>query len=123
MIESVLASLFKKPATTRYPFEKYTMPARFRGKPVFHSEKCTGCKLCIRDCPSQAITITKVGEKQYEASIDLGKCVYCGQCADTCPRCVIEITTEFELARLERGQLKIVFHGEPEAKACPDEED
>lgn len=123
MIESVLASLFRRPATIRYPFEKFTMPKGFRGMPKFRSQLCTGCRLCIRDCPSQAITITKVGEKRFEASIDLGKCVYCAQCAETCPRKVIEITTEFELASLERGVLKVTFHGEPSApQACPDPE-
>ncbi len=121
MLESVLGSLFRKPATIRYPFEKFVMPKDFRGQPKFHSEKCTGCRLCIRDCPAQAITITKVGEKRFEASIDLGKCVYCAQCAETCPRKVIEISTDFELAQLERGKLKVVFHAEAGSTACPEE--
>ena len=120
MIFSVLGSLFKKPATMRYPFEKFKMPDHFRGQPKFKSELCTGCRLCIRDCPSQAITITKIGEKKFEASIDLGKCVYCAQCAETCPRKVIDITTDFELAQLDRGQLKVVFHADT-TKACTEE--
>jgi formate hydrogenlyase subunit 6/NADH:ubiquinone oxidoreductase subunit I len=110
MILPVLGSLFKKPATIRYPFERFRMPEAFRGQPVFDSSKCSGCRLCIRDCPAQAITITKIGDKRFEASLDLGKCVYCAQCAETCPRKVIEITPEFELAQLERGKLKVVFH-------------
>ena len=109
MILSVLASLFKKPATMRYPFEKFVMPKDFRGQPKFLSEKCSGCRLCIRDCPAQAITITKVGEKRFEASLDLGRCVYCAQCAETCPRKCIEISTDFELAQIQRGSLKIIF--------------
>ena len=43
------------------------------GAPRFDSDKCTGCRLCIRDCPSQAITITKVGDKKFEATLDLGR--------------------------------------------------
>jgi formate hydrogenlyase subunit 6/NADH:ubiquinone oxidoreductase subunit I len=121
MIESVLGSLFRKPATMRYPFEKFRMPKDFRGQPKFKSELCTGCRLCIRDCPSQAITITKVGDKKFEASIDLGKCVYCAQCAETCPRKVIDITTEFELTQLERGKLKVTFHADTGTAACPEE--
>lgn len=31
MLESVLGSLFRKPATIRYPFEKFVMPKDFRG--------------------------------------------------------------------------------------------
>jgi formate hydrogenlyase subunit 6/NADH:ubiquinone oxidoreductase subunit I len=121
MILSVLGSLFKKPATIRYPYEKFRMPDHFRGQPIFASEKCTGCRLCIRDCPSQAITITKVGDKKFEASIDLGKCVYCAQCEETCPRKVIDITTEFELTQLERGKLKVTFHADTGSPACPQE--
>ena len=86
---------FQKPATIKYPYAKFTMPDHFRGQPKFDSSKCTGCRLCIRDCPSQAITITKVGDRKFEASIDLGKCVYCAQCAETCPRKVIEILHGF----------------------------
>ena len=121
MLESVLGSLFRKPATMRYPFEKFHMPADFRGQPKFHSEKCTGCRLCIRDCPSQAITITKIGEKKFEASIDLGKCVYCAQCAETYPRKVIDISTDFELTQLDRGKLKVVFHAAAATASCPEE--
>ena len=120
MILSVLGSLFKKPATIAYPYQKFSMPAHFRGQPKFASEKCTGCRLCIRDCPSQAITITKVGDRKFEASIDLGKCVYCAQCEETCPRKVITISTDFELAQTDRGMLKVVFHAQPESGACPD---
>jgi formate hydrogenlyase subunit 6/NADH:ubiquinone oxidoreductase subunit I len=114
MIEFVLQSLFKKPATVNYPFEKMEMPAKFRGKLMVHPEKCIGCLICMKDCPAKAITIKKIGEKQFEAEIDLGKCVYCGQCVDSCPKKAIEITPEFELAQIDRNKLKIVFHEEPQ---------
>jgi formate hydrogenlyase subunit 6/NADH:ubiquinone oxidoreductase subunit I len=77
--------------------------------------------MCIRDCPSQAITITKGGDRKFEASIDLGRCVYCAQCAETCPRKVITISTDFELAQVERGTLKVVFHAGTGSKACTEE--
>ncbi len=109
MLNPVLGSLFVKPATIKYPFEKFVMPKDFRGQPKFISEKCSGCRLCIRDCPAQAITITKVGDRKFEAALDLGRCVYCAQCAETCPRKAIDISTDFELARIDRSTLKIVF--------------
>lgn len=120
MFHSVLGSLFVKPATIGYPFEKFEMPKDFRGQPKFFSEKCTGCKLCIRDCPAQAITITKVGDKRFEATLDVGRCVYCGQCEETCPRQAVELSTEFELARLDPNTMKVVFHNHaPIAPAAP----
>ena len=113
MTLAVLASLFKKPATIAYPFSRFEMPEHFRGQPKFDSSKCIGCRLCIRDCPSQAITITKIGERRFEASLDCGKCIYCGQCAETCPRKAIEISGDFELAQTEKQALRVVFHAQP----------
>jgi len=109
MFHSVLGSLFVKPATIGYPFEKFVMPKDFRGQPKWTSEKCVGCKLCVRDCPAKAITINKVGEKRFEATLDVSLCVFCGQCAETCPRKAVVMTTEFELARFDRSKMKVVF--------------
>jgi formate hydrogenlyase subunit 6/NADH:ubiquinone oxidoreductase subunit I len=122
MISTVLRSLFRKPATTRYPKVPFIMPDRFRGAPVVDSKGCIGCKICVRDCPSGAITIHTVGEKRFEVEIDLGRCVYCGQCADSCPKKVIEISPSFELAQIDRNKLKVVFHADPGIAACPDPE-
>lgn len=84
MIKQVLQSVIKKPSTNMYPFEKLEMPKKMRGKLKFYPERCIGCKACMRDCPSGAITINQIGEKQFEAVIDLGKCIYCAQCVDSC---------------------------------------
>ena len=108
----IMKSLFKKPATINYPAQRSKMPEGFRGKLKFHPEKCIGCKLCMRDCPSGAIEIRKLNEKQFEAEIDLGKCIYCAQCVDTCPKKALEATDDFELASLKRDKLKIIFNAE-----------
>ncbi|MDD5019163.1 MAG: 4Fe-4S dicluster domain-containing protein [Candidatus Omnitrophica bacterium] len=109
MAACVLRHVFKKPATTRYPFVKSSSPKAFRGKIVFYPEKCVGCKMCMRDCPSGAIEIAQTGEKQFEATFDLSKCIYCAQCVDSCLKKALEFSGEFELARLDRRQCIVTF--------------
>lgn len=43
------------------------------------AEKCTGCSLCLKVCPFDAIRIT-----DKKALIDLDKCNLCGACVHSC---------------------------------------
>ena len=114
MLGQVISSAFKKPATTRYPFIKFEMPKTFRGKIKFYPEKCIGCKLCMRDCPSNAIDITDLGDKNYQAEFRLDKCIYCSQCVLSCNKGALEVTGDFELAQLDNKKLKIQFNAKPQ---------
>lgn len=109
MLKEILSSIFKKPATSNYPFTKSVRPVSFRGKLEFASEKCIGCKICMRDCPSNAIVITKIADKQFEAEIRLDKCVYCAQCVESCPKKALAATADFELASLNKEKLRITL--------------
>ena len=93
------------------------MPDKFRGKIMFHPERCIGCQMCVRDCPSGAIEIKKVGDKKFECHIDLGKCIYCAQCVDSCMKKALEATKEFELAVLDREKLKVIYRGPNDAES------
>ncbi|MDI6858660.1 MAG: NADH-quinone oxidoreductase subunit NuoF [Dehalococcoidia bacterium] len=47
---------------------------------VIDAEKCTGCGLCLKGCPTEAIT----GELKVPHVIDQEKCIKCGSCRDVC---------------------------------------
>jgi len=44
------------------------------------SEKCPGCGLCVRYCPTGAIS----GERKHPYIIDPDKCIHCGLCMSVC---------------------------------------
>jgi formate hydrogenlyase subunit 6/NADH:ubiquinone oxidoreductase subunit I len=113
MLKTVLGSIFKKAATSQYPFVKTEMPVNFRGRIKFYPEKCIGCKLCMRDCPSNAIFIRKIADKVFEADIYSNRCIFCAQCVETCPKQALEATREYELAQLDQAKLKVVHRAAP----------
>jgi len=74
------------------------------------AEKCIGCKLCVNECPTKAITMVK-----NKAIIDPAKCVNCGLCAKKCPTKAIIPPTKVEKKNAEvapeakKEQKKTVF--------------
>jgi NADH-quinone oxidoreductase subunit F len=44
-------------------------------------DKCQGCGICLRNCPSECIA----GDKRMVHVIDQEKCVKCGTCLEVCP--------------------------------------
>ena len=113
MLTEVLETFFKKPATNLYPYEKLKMADKYRGKLTFDPAKCTGCKLCMKDCPAGAIEIKKREDGTFQAKIDLDKCIYCGQCVDSCFKKALEMSEDIELAQLDKKKLKLDIHGGP----------
>jgi len=117
MLPQVFAQLFKKPWTNKFPAKyqpnnttKYLAdvaagkakinppiptPDGFRGKIQYDKEKCIGCQLCIKVCPTEAIEY-KPDEKKIK--IYLARCCFCSQCNDVCPTNCLSMGDEFLLA-------------------------
>ncbi|MDX9866032.1 MAG: DUF362 domain-containing protein [Anaerolineaceae bacterium] len=49
-------------------------------KPVIVLENCVGCRMCVRSCPEEAITMNA----DKKAVIDYALCIGCGQCVAVC---------------------------------------
>jgi NADP-reducing hydrogenase subunit HndC len=45
------------------------------------ADKCKGCGLCVKVCPTQAIS----GERRKPHVIDVDKCIKCNSCYEKCP--------------------------------------
>ncbi|WP_461865868.1 4Fe-4S dicluster domain-containing protein [Thermococcus sp.] len=96
----VLGNLFKKPATNPFPKnEPVPVPKDFRGKLIYHVDKCVGCRLCVTVCPAGVFEYIPEVRK---VTLWLGRCVFCKQCVDVCPVNALEMSDEFLLATYDK---------------------
>lgn len=112
MLGDIVRSLFKKPATEKYPLERRSAPARFRGALHYDPEKCIGCQLCIKDCPANAIelvTLDKVN-KRFVLRYHADRCTYCNQCVENCRFNCLELSQdEWELAETSSEPFTVYY--------------
>lgn len=120
-VAEVLRQIIKTPATNIFP-AKYLPPSitgflrsvgegkasihppigtppGFRGKITYDRDTCTGCKLCIRVCPANAIEFLPETKR---VRIYVTQCVFCSQCNDACPTGSLVMSDEFLLATEDR---------------------
>lgn len=112
MLSDVFHSLFRLTATRQYPFERKQAPERLRGKLHWDAEKCTGCSLCSKDCPANAIEIIMVDKvaKRFVVRYHLDRCTFCAQCVLSCPQDALSLSCdEWELADTNKQPFTIYY--------------
>jgi len=119
--KTILKQLFLNPATNKFPakyapvstirfLDKVTkgklklippipVPPNFRGKIALNREKCTGCQLCIKVCPTKAIEFIP---EEKKVKIFIARCCFCAQCTDICPPKALSMTDEFLLSNFDK---------------------
>lgn len=106
MMKEIAMAIFKKPFTRQYPFTKPNPPQGFRGRQIFHPERCISCGLCARDCPAEAIEMVEVSGKKMPL-ISLESCIFCYICVENCPRNALTGSTFYELASTNKEDLHV----------------
>lgn len=119
MLGDVVKSFFKKPVTEKYPFVRQEAPENLRGKLVWEPEKCTGCMLCVKDCPSNAlelIVLDKVN-KRFVMKYNLDQCTFCAQCVINCRFSCLNMSEEqWELASTKKEPFEVYYGREEDVK-------
>jgi NAD(P)H-quinone oxidoreductase subunit I len=116
MLGDILKAFVSKPATVKYPQSSGDVPKNMRGKVVYEADTCTGCRLCVRDCPAEAIDIIILDRKaqKFVMHYHADRCIFCAQCVESCRFGCIELSDqEWELAETSKTPYDI-FYGAPE---------
>ncbi len=94
----------EKITTINYPIESYLYSKNQMGLPRLTLDKkgrslCTSCDACEKICPTNALEISgKDGQEPDVFNLDVGKCIFCGWCADVCQEKAIEMGDEHIIA-------------------------
>ncbi len=118
-----ITTALRRPVTAQYPDPSKRIPVAkaYMGFPAltFDSEVrepyCTGCMVCIRECPTQCMSATMqdnplkaTGESRRKKIVDqfeinLSRCILCGICVDVCNFDAIVMSHEHELGNYQRN--------------------
>jgi len=82
-------------------------------------DKCQGCGICLRECPTEAIA----GGKRMVHVIDQDKCIKCGTCLEVCPAkfsAVLKVSGEEVAVPSEPTPVRAAKPGKEAATTAPE---
>jgi formate hydrogenlyase subunit 6/NADH:ubiquinone oxidoreductase subunit I len=115
ILRDVFGGLTHRPVTVQYPAERQPVPAHLRGALTWNPEKCTGCGLCVKDCPSNAIELITLDKaaKQFVIRYHADRCAFCAQCVQNCRfECLGMSPEQWELAALTKAPFTVMLGNE-----------
>ena len=119
MLGYIVHSMFIRPATEFYPFTRNPNPDRLRGKLIWNPEKCSGCQLCVKDCPSDALELIVLDKanKRFVMRYHADRCTFCAQCVESCRlKCVGMSNELWELASLTKEPFTVYYGREDDVQ-------
>jgi Ni,Fe-hydrogenase III small subunit/NAD-dependent dihydropyrimidine dehydrogenase PreA subunit len=103
MLRALQTRLQQGKRTIGFPKSEPVLPDRFQGLPTIRPSGCPAqCRECADSCPTSAIT-----PKDDRVQLDLGKCLYCGECERACSAGTIHFTRDYRMAATQRSALVI----------------
>ena len=124
-VKEAVKQLFSPTSCAMYPVVPSEAAPNYRGRIVYHPDKCIGCGMCERVCSGNAITRTteKVEEgDKITLTFNLGSCTFCATCADFCSRDAIEFTGDYHMVATKEEDLLVsgsFIKKPPVKKAAP----
>ena len=109
-IKEAVTQLFQKPATENFPAEPVKAAPHYRGRIVFHADKCISCGMCERVCAGGAISTTSVDTEEGQLitrRFFLGSCTFCANCADFCVKNAIELSDDYDMVARDESELVV----------------
>ena len=107
-VKEALTQLFSKPSTIAFPAAPSPAKPNYRGRIVFHPDKCISCNMCERVCAGQAITHTSEPCEEGERitrQFYLGSCTFCSHCASFCTHGAIELSDDYHMIATKEEDL------------------
>lgn len=124
-VKEAISQLFSKPSCAMYPAVPSEAAPNYRGRIVYHADRCIGCGMCERVCSGNAITRTvektEEGDK-ITLTFNLGSCTFCATCADFCSRKAIELSGDYHMVATKEEDLLVsgsFIKKPPVKKAAP----